>query len=141
MRISELAEASGVSIATLKYYLREGLLHPGRTVSRTRADYDETHVDRVRLVRALIEVGGMSLAAVKRVVDVVSSPVDNSFAAQVLNVEYCGHDNIVDVEVAGGLKLIVRTTARLRVGDPVTLAIAPDKALAYPVDAAAGMAP
>jgi len=73
--------------------------------------------------------------------DVVSSPVDNSFAARVLNVEYCGHDNIVDVEVAGGLKLIVRTTARLRVGDPITLAIAPDKALAYPVDAAAGMVP
>jgi len=38
-------------------------------------------------------------------------------------------------------KLIVRTTARLRVGDPITLAIAPDKALAYPVDAAAGLAP
>jgi len=73
--------------------------------------------------------------------DVVSSPVDNSFAARALNVEYCGHDNVVDVEVAGGLKLIVRTTARLRVGDLVTLAIAPDKALAYPVDAAAGLAP
>jgi putative spermidine/putrescine transport system ATP-binding protein len=73
--------------------------------------------------------------------DVVSSPVDNSFAARVLNVEYCGHDNIVDVEVAGGLKLIVRTTMRLRVGDLITLAIAPDKALAYPVDAAAGMVP
>ena len=29
MRISELAERTGVSIPTLKYYLREGLLHAG----------------------------------------------------------------------------------------------------------------
>jgi DNA-binding transcriptional MerR regulator len=74
VRLAELSDTTGVAVATLKYYLREGLLHPGRTVSRTQADYDETHVDRVRLVRALTEVGGMSLAAAKRVVDVVSSP-------------------------------------------------------------------
>ncbi|MFW5470707.1 MerR family transcriptional regulator [Knoellia sp. CPCC 206435] len=74
MRLAELSDSTGVAVATLKYYLREGLLHPGRTVSRTQADYDETHVDRVRLVRALIEVGGMSLAAVKRVLDVLTTP-------------------------------------------------------------------
>ncbi len=27
MRISELSRASGVPVATIKYYLREGLLH------------------------------------------------------------------------------------------------------------------
>src|SRR5687767_1052806 len=74
VRLAELSDSTGVAVATLKYYLREGLLHPGRTVSRTQADYDETHVDRVRLVRALIEVGGMSLAAVKRVLDVLTTP-------------------------------------------------------------------
>ena len=51
MRISELASRSGVPPATVKYYLREGLLHPGRALSRTQADYDASHVDRVRLVR------------------------------------------------------------------------------------------
>jgi DNA-binding transcriptional MerR regulator len=74
VRLAELSDSTGVAVATLKYYLREGLLHPGRTVSRTQAEYDETHVDRVRLVRALIEVGGMSLAAVKRVLDVLTTP-------------------------------------------------------------------
>ena len=74
MRLAELSERTGVAVATLKYYQREGLLHAGRSLSRTQADYDETHVDRVRLVRALTEVGGMSLAAVKRVVDVITSP-------------------------------------------------------------------
>ncbi|GAB3624705.1 MerR family transcriptional regulator [Mariniluteicoccus endophyticus] len=71
MRISALAAATAVPVATLKYYLREGLLHPGRATSRTQADYDDSHVERVRLVRALIEVGGLSLATVKRVLAVI----------------------------------------------------------------------
>ena len=74
MKLAELSDTTDVSVATLKYYLREGLLHPGRVVSRTQADYDETHVERVRLVRALSEVGGLSLATIGRVLDVITSP-------------------------------------------------------------------
>lgn len=74
MRLAELSESSGVSVATLKYYLREGLLHPGKAVSRTQSDYDETHLERVRLVRALSEVGGLSLATIGRVLEVITSP-------------------------------------------------------------------
>ncbi len=64
MRISELSERSGVAVATIKYYLREGLLHPGLTLAPNRADYDDEHVRRLRLIRALIEVGGLSIASV-----------------------------------------------------------------------------
>ncbi|KGN30066.1 transcriptional regulator [Knoellia sinensis KCTC 19936] len=74
MRLAELSDASGVSVATLKYYLREGLLHPGAVVSRTQADYDDTHVERVRLVRALSEVGGLPLATIARVLEVITTP-------------------------------------------------------------------
>ncbi len=74
MRLAELSDTTGVTVATLKYYLREGLLHTGQAVSRTQSDYDETHVERVRLVRALSEVGGLSLATIGRVLDVITSP-------------------------------------------------------------------
>lgn len=74
MRLAELSDTTGVSVATLKYYLREGLLHPGQAVSRTQSDYDELHVERVRLVRALSEVGGLSLATIGRVLDVITTP-------------------------------------------------------------------
>lgn len=74
MRISELAEASGVSLPTLKYYLREGLLMPGAVTGRTRAEYDETHLERVRLVRALVESGGLGIAGVRAVVDALEHP-------------------------------------------------------------------
>jgi DNA-binding transcriptional MerR regulator len=68
MRISELADRTGVSIATLKYYLREGLLHTGEAQSATRASYDETHVERVRLIRALVDIGRLSIERVGEVV-------------------------------------------------------------------------
>lgn len=44
MRLSELSERSGVSTATIKYYLREQLLPPGRRVSATQAEYTDSHV-------------------------------------------------------------------------------------------------
>ena len=67
MRIAELSRRAGVPVPTVKYYLREGLLPPGRATAPTQAQYDETHEQRLRLVRALVEVAGLSLAAVRRV--------------------------------------------------------------------------
>ncbi|MFF1546440.1 MerR family transcriptional regulator [Streptomyces sp. NPDC058291] len=72
MRISELSRRSGVSNATIKYYLREGLLSPGRATAATQAEYDDTHLRRLRLIRALIGVRGLSVAAAKQVLDTVS---------------------------------------------------------------------
>lgn len=69
MRISELASTAELPVATVKYYLREGLLPAGRRTSATQAEYDDRHVARLRLIRALVDVGGLSLAAVQRIVD------------------------------------------------------------------------
>ncbi|MFI8929825.1 MerR family transcriptional regulator [Streptomyces sp. NPDC053474] len=67
MRLAELSERSGVSTATIKYYLREGLLPPGRQVNATTAEYDDEHLRRLRLVRALIQVGRVPVATAKEV--------------------------------------------------------------------------
>jgi DNA-binding transcriptional MerR regulator len=72
MRISELSARSEVPVATIKYYLREGLLPPGRATAATQAEYDDTHLRRLRLIRALIGVRGLSVAAAKKVLDTVS---------------------------------------------------------------------
>jgi DNA-binding transcriptional MerR regulator len=74
VRISTLAERTGVPVATLKYYLREGLLPPGAATARTQAQYDETHVERVRLVRALTESASLSLAGVRQVLAALDDP-------------------------------------------------------------------
>ncbi|MFD8480326.1 MerR family transcriptional regulator [Kitasatospora sp. NPDC059673] len=67
MRLADLSEISGVSLATIKYYLREGLLPPGRLVNATQAEYDESHLRRLRLVRAMIQVGRIPVATVREV--------------------------------------------------------------------------
>lgn len=74
MRISELSAATQVPVATLKYYLREGLLPAGTSTSRTQARYDASHVDRVRLIRALLESAGLTLARVRQVLEVLDGP-------------------------------------------------------------------
>ncbi|MGO1974186.1 MAG: MerR family transcriptional regulator [Propionibacteriaceae bacterium] len=73
MRISELSRASGVPSATIKYYLREGLLHEGQLTSATQATYDDSHIARLALVRALVGAGGLSLAATRRVLEELDS--------------------------------------------------------------------
>lgn len=67
MRIRELSERTGMSVATIKYYIREGLLPPGDRISRTQADYDQSHVARLELIRALREGAGLSIATLSRV--------------------------------------------------------------------------
>jgi DNA-binding transcriptional MerR regulator len=74
VRISELSRVTGVSVATIKYYLREGLIPPGTATAPTQAQYDESHVNRLRLARALIQVGGLSVAAARGVLAALNTP-------------------------------------------------------------------
>lgn len=69
MRISDLSRESGIPIPTIKFYLREAVLPAGTLTGPNQATYGETHLRRLRLIRVLVGVGGLSLAAVRRVVD------------------------------------------------------------------------
>lgn len=80
MRLAELSEHSGVSVATIKYYLRERLLHPGARVSATRAEYDEEHLRRLRLVRALVQVGKVPVATARDVLAAVDDQAHDQLA-------------------------------------------------------------
>ncbi|GAA1637479.1 MULTISPECIES: MerR family transcriptional regulator [Brevibacterium] len=74
MRISELSRRSDVPVATIKYYLREGLLPAGERTSATQAVYSEAHVDRLELIRALLGPARLSIEAAKRVLGVIDDP-------------------------------------------------------------------
>jgi DNA-binding transcriptional MerR regulator len=75
MRLSELSRASNVSPATIKFYLREGLLLPGKPTGSPRlADYDQSHLHRLRLIRTLTEVGGLPLGAVRSILAAIEDP-------------------------------------------------------------------
>lgn len=73
MRMAELSRESGVPVATIKYYLREGLLPPGERTGRNQARYGGEHVRRLRLVRAMLDFGGLSLVQVSDVLRAMDS--------------------------------------------------------------------
>lgn len=74
MRMATLSELSGTPVATVKYYLREGLLHPGVRTSATQSIYDASHVRRLGMIRALIDVGGLSVARTGEVIAAMEHP-------------------------------------------------------------------
>lgn len=73
MRIAELSRASGVSVPSIKYYLRAGLLPAGERTAPNQADYGPAHVHRLRLIRALIDVGGLPIATISELLSVIDS--------------------------------------------------------------------
>jgi DNA-binding transcriptional MerR regulator len=65
LRMGELARASGVSAATIKHYLREGLLPEPVKTSRNMAYYPAEFVERIRMIKQLQEERYMPLRVIK----------------------------------------------------------------------------
>lgn len=63
-RVEELADAADLSVDTVRYYQKLGILDPPARVGRT-AQYDETHLSRLREVRTLRD-DGFTLAQIRR---------------------------------------------------------------------------
>jgi DNA-binding transcriptional MerR regulator len=70
LKMSELAQRSGVSSGTIKHYLREGLLGPGDDIvrtSRNMAWYPPEYVERIRLIKRLQEERHLPLKLIRGV--------------------------------------------------------------------------
>ena len=71
LKMSELAERSGVSAGTIKHYLREGLLGSDRDVlrtSRNMAYYPPEFVERIQLIKRLQEERFMPLRVIRELI-------------------------------------------------------------------------
>lgn len=53
LKIGELAKSAGVPVATVKHYVREGLIRPARKTGRTMSWYPAGSVAKVRAIKAL----------------------------------------------------------------------------------------
>jgi DNA-binding transcriptional MerR regulator len=94
LKMSELAERSGVSAGTIKHYLREGLLGSDDQVvrtSRNMAYYPADFVDRVRLIKRLQEERFMPLRVIREVMS-----TDPERAARLIELE----DRILERAIA-----------------------------------------
>ena len=81
LRVDELAERTGTSVDTLRYYQGRGLL-PAPARRGRIALYGQQHVDRVERIRAL-QAKGLSLAAIGRLLSGELDPRDEPLLAAV----------------------------------------------------------
>lgn len=99
MRIAELADRAGTTVATIKYYLREGVLPAGTPTSPNQHQYAEYHVTRMRLIRTLVHVAGLPVDLVKRVLRPPNGTVGGTLTARM-------GDALHDMTLTGAPSLI-----------------------------------
>lgn len=66
MKVSELAQAGGVTAETIRYYTREGLLHPRRDPHNGYQLYEEGALGRLRFIHCFRTLG-FSLSEIKEI--------------------------------------------------------------------------
>ena len=76
LKISELADAAEVPVATVRHYLREGLLPEPVKTSRNMAYYPPEFAERIRLIKQLQEERFMPLRVIKELLDAADGDVD-----------------------------------------------------------------
>ncbi len=136
LKMSELAERSGVSVGTIKHYLREGLLGGGEGIvrtSRNMAYYPPEFVERIQLIKRLQEQRFMPLRLIKGVmasdpdraralVELEDHILERAVAAQ-------ESDRISGAQVRGRYDLpqnVLDRLAELQVLSPTTSGYDPD---------------
>lgn len=84
LRIGELARRSGVSVATIKFYLREGLLAPTKKSGRTMSWYDAALVHRIRAIKELQQRQYLPLDVIRDSLDHDAEAIDDVSAAEAI---------------------------------------------------------
>ncbi|TNF30340.1 MAG: MerR family transcriptional regulator [Deltaproteobacteria bacterium] len=69
LRMKDLCSATGLQRQAIHFYIKEGLLPPGRKTGRNMAYYGPVHLERLELVRRLQEERFLPLKAIKAVLD------------------------------------------------------------------------
>jgi DNA-binding transcriptional MerR regulator len=95
LKISELADAAGVPVATVRHYLREGLLPEPVKTSRNMAYYPPEFAERIRLIKQLQEERFLPLKVIRELLD--SGDRDPERLRALIELE----DRILDSALAG----------------------------------------
>ncbi|MGA2956476.1 MAG: MerR family transcriptional regulator [Thermodesulfobacteriota bacterium] len=67
MKIRDLVQRTQVSKETVHYYIREGLLPKPRKRGKNIADYEDSHVEAIRLIKELQDRYFLPLAVIKNI--------------------------------------------------------------------------
>lgn len=111
MQLHELSQRSGVTPASIKYYLREGLLPPGEAVHATRAEYSASHLERLELIQALRRIVGLNIGQIRGLVKMADDGVprlDLLAAVQRVVLDIGNYTTAIGGEAAEATAAVVR---------------------------------
>lgn len=74
MKLSLLAQRSGVASTTLKHWIRVGIMPPGALRNPTTAEYEQRHIDRAQLIIVLRDGYGASIRTIRSLTDLIDAP-------------------------------------------------------------------
>jgi DNA-binding transcriptional MerR regulator len=114
--IDELAKQSGVTVRTIRAHQSRRLLHPPHRVGR-RSLYDESHVERLALIRRL-QNSGFSLAAIRALVQAGTEAGELALAwrAEAITMRFLPGDGAEEAKLAiepDGLSALLRQPGAL----------------------------
>ncbi len=84
VKIGELARRSGVPVATIKHYLREGLIAPVRKSGRTMSWYDPALVEKLRAIKELQQRQFLPLDVIRETLASGADAPDDLTAAEAI---------------------------------------------------------
>jgi len=67
MKIKDVVQQTGVPKQTIHYYLQQGLLPKPRKLNKNLSEYDDRHVERIRLIKELQEDYFLPLSVIKKI--------------------------------------------------------------------------
>jgi len=68
VKISKLAECTRVRKETIHYYIREGVLRKPRKTRKNVADYNESYVNQIRIIKGLQDNYFLPLSVIKKII-------------------------------------------------------------------------
>jgi DNA-binding transcriptional MerR regulator len=108
LKISELAAAAEVPVATVRHYLREGLLPEPEKTSRNMAYYSPELVERIQLIKQLQEERYLPLKVIRELLE--SGDGDPDRLRALIDLE----DRILESALAGERKRVSAREVRRR---------------------------
>ncbi|GAA1617264.1 MULTISPECIES: MerR family transcriptional regulator [Brevibacterium] len=96
MKLSELARRTEVSPASIKYYLRLGVLNPGLKRNATTATYTEAHVHRLALITWLRRELDLPLAAITDLTSAIDDETVSNLELMGLCQRTANHPGVAD---------------------------------------------
>jgi DNA-binding transcriptional MerR regulator len=74
VKLGELARESGATTATLKFWMREGVLPSGELRNQTTAVYGQRHLDRIALIQTLRTEFDAPIAGIRELTALIDRP-------------------------------------------------------------------